>query len=61
MDKALKDENTIILKLIKGDTNIATLFATDAIQARMDTTGKSVTFLLYHMARNKEKQEILSS
>ena len=59
---ALKDENTILSKLVKssgGDLGITTLFAIDAIQAGMDTTGISVVFLLYHLARNQEKQETL--
>merc|ERR1712241_8849 len=59
---ALKDENPIISKLVKsssGDLGIITLFATDAIQAGMDTTGNNALFLLYHLARNQEKQEAL--
>ena len=59
---ALEDENTIISKLVKssgGDLGITRLFATDAIQAGMDTTGNNALFLLYHLAKNKEKQETL--
>ena len=62
INNALKDENTIISKLVKssgGDLGITTLFATDAIQAGMDTTGNNALFLLYHLARNQKKQEAL--
>ena len=62
IENALKDENTIISKLVKssgGDLGITKLFATDAIQAGMDTTGNNALFLLYNLARNPEKQETL--
>ena len=62
INNALKDESTIISKLVKssgGDLDITRLFATDSISAGMDTTGNNALFLLYHLARNQEKQETL--
>ena len=62
INNALKDEDTILSKLVKssnGDLGFTTLFAIDAIQAGMDTTGNNAIFLFYNLARNQEKQETL--
>ena len=64
LHRAQKNENTIISKLVTscgGNTSIPTTFAVDAINAGADTTGNSAIFLLYHLARNPEKQELLHS
>ena len=62
INDTLKDENTILSKLVKssdGDLGFTTLFAIDAIQAGMESTGNNAIFLFYHLARNQEKQETL--
>ena len=39
--------------------DIPTIMAMDAMMAGVDTTGGAATFLLYHLASNEEKQELL--
>ena len=41
------------------DRDIPTIMAMDAMMAGVDTTGAAATFLLYHLASNEEKQELL--
>ena len=69
MDKALEkldledeSEQSILAKLArrKGkDSQLIRTMAQDALLAGIDTTGTSATFLLYHLACNPDKQEIL--
>ena len=43
-----------------GDNrDIPTVMAMDAMMAGVDTTGGAATFLLYHLAANEDKQELL--
>ena len=61
--RALKpDDQTILAKMIAtvdGDISIPIVFAMDALAAGSETTGLQSIFLLYHMARNPDKQEKL--
>ena len=41
------------------DRDIPTVMAMDAMMAGVDTTGGAATFLLYHLASNEAKQELL--
>ena len=41
------------------NSNIPVAMAFDALMGGIDTTGNSAIFLLYHLARNQEKQEKL--
>ena len=41
------------------DRDIPTVMAMDAMMAGVDTTGGAATFLLYQLASNEEKQELL--
>ena len=69
VDKALEkldledeSEQSILAKLArrKGkDSQLIRTMAQDALLAGIDTTGTSATFLLYHLACNPDKQEIL--
>ena len=55
-------DGTILSKMIKScgeDSAIPTVMAVDALTAGIDTTGNSVTILLYHLATNPAKQESL--
>ena len=55
-------DDTIIAKLVRRcgkDSFIPAVMGCDALQAGIDTTGTSATFLLYHLADNPEKQEKL--
>ena len=42
-----------------GNRDIPTVMAMDAMMAGVDTTGGAATFLLYHLAANEDKQELL--
>ena len=53
---------SVLEKLLErcGDNrDIPTVMALDAMMAGVDTTGASLTFLLYQLAANPEKQELL--
>jgi len=53
---------SVLIKLIKKcgeDSNVPVAMALDALAGGIDTTGNSATFLLYHLAKNPEKQEKL--
>ena len=55
-------ERSVLVKLLErcGDNRaIPIVMAVDAMFAGVDTTGVTATFLLYHLAVNQEKQEIL--
>ena len=57
-----EDSETIIAKLFRNcgrDSPIPFVMAVDMMMAGIDTTGSTATFLLYHLATNPEKQEIL--
>ena len=41
------------------DSVIPTVMAIDSLNAGIDTTGTAASFLLYHLATNPDKQEIL--
>ena len=56
------DSETIIAKLYRScgkDSIIPTVMSIDSLNAGIDTTGTAASFLLYHLATNPEKQEIL--
>ena len=48
-----------LLERCGDNRDIPTVMALDAMMAGVDTTGASVTFLLYQLAANPEKQELL--
>ena len=55
-------ERSVLVKLLErsGDNRaVPVVMAVDAMFAGVDTTGVTATFLLYHLAANQEKQEIL--
>ena len=55
-------ERSVLVKLLErcGDnTAVPIVMAVDAMFAGVDTTGVTATFLLYQLAANQEKQEIL--
>lgn len=66
LNKALanltEDSETMIAKLVKTcgkDSGIPLVMGMDSIMAGIDTTGSTASFLLYHLATNPDKQEIL--
>ena len=55
-------ERSVLVKMLErcGDNRaVPTVMAVDAIFAGVDTTGVTATFLLYQLAANPEKQELL--
>ena len=57
-----EESETIIAKLRRrcgADSVVPTVMAIDALNAGIDTTGSAASFLLYHLATNPDKQEIL--
>merc|ERR1719370_1417780 len=55
-------EKSVLEKLIlsnKGELDIPVVMAIDGMMAGIDTTGNTVSFLLYHLAINPEAQERL--
>ena len=57
-----RDKMSVLEKLITKcgkDSQIPVVMAMDAMMAGIDTTGNTSTFLLYHLASNPDKQEIL--
>ena len=53
---------TVLWKLLErcgAESPIPTIMAVDSLSAGIDTTAHTATFLLYHLAINPEKQEIL--
>ena len=57
-----EESETIIAKLHRRcgeDSVIPTVMAIDSLNAGIDTTGSAATFLLYHLATNQDRQEIL--
>ena len=66
VDKAiaeLKDtDDSVIAKMVRKcgkDSLIPAIMGIDALQAGIDTTGSTAAFLLYHLAANPDKQELL--
>ena len=60
--EAERSERSVLEKMLErcGDkTEIPTVMAMDAMMAGVDTTGASATFLLYLLAVNQDKQELL--
>ena len=57
-----ESEQSILAKLARRngkDSQLIRTMAQDALLAGIDTTGTSATFLIYHLACNPDKQEIL--
>lgn len=57
-----RKRRSVLEKLLErsgGNRDIPTVMAVDAMLAGIDTTGVSATFLLYQLAANPEKQELL--
>ena len=55
-------DDTVIAKLVRKcgkDSPIPLIMGIDALQAGIDTTGTTAAFLLYHLADNPDKQELL--
>lgn len=52
-------EAGVLEKLIKVDKNIGIAMAEDMLLAGVDTTSSAVTGVLYNLAKNPDKQEIL--
>merc|ERR1712106_906431 len=67
VDKAIAeikdtDNDTVIAKLVRScgkDSPIPLIMGIDALQVGIDTTGSTASFLLYHLANNPGKQELL--
>ena len=66
LNKALEslqeDSDSLLAKMVKTcgkDSSIPLIMGLDNMNAGTDTTGTSATFLMYHLARNPDKQEIL--
>eukprot|EP00092_Neocalanus_flemingeri_P074965 GFUD01092793.1.p1 GENE.GFUD01092793.1~~GFUD01092793.1.p1 ORF type:complete len:516 (-),score=135.05 GFUD01092793.1:110-1531(-) len=60
--KLKDDDDTVIAKLVRKcgkDSAIPLIMGIDALQVGIDTTGSSAAFLLYHLADNLDKQELL--
>ena len=61
-EKSERRERSVLVKLLercRDNRAVPTVMAVDAMFAGVDTTGVSATFLLYQLAANPEKQEIL--
>lgn len=52
-------DSGILEKLVKVDKNIGIAMAEDMLLAGVDTTSSAVTGVLYNLAKNPDKQEIL--
>jgi len=62
ISKVKDDDDTVIAKLVRKcgkDSPIPVIMGIDALQVGIDTTGTTASFLLYHLADNPEKQELL--
>eukprot|EP00092_Neocalanus_flemingeri_P104678 GFUD01134110.1.p1 GENE.GFUD01134110.1~~GFUD01134110.1.p1 ORF type:complete len:474 (-),score=122.38 GFUD01134110.1:111-1532(-) len=60
--KVKDTDDTVIAKLVRKcgkDSAIPLIMGIDALQVGIDTTGTSAAFLLYHLADNPDKQELL--
>lgn len=60
--KGVPNEMSILEKLIAKcgeDSKIPEVMSLDALTAGIDTTGNTSAFLLYHLASNPDKQELL--
>jgi len=60
--KIVGTEDTVIAKLVRScgkDSPIPLIMGIDALQVGIDTTGSTASFLLYHLADNPDKQELL--
>ena len=57
------EDESVLAKLIEKhgkDSKIPVVMAMDALGAGIDTTGNSAALLLYHLATNQDKQELLN-
>ncbi|CAD7077464.1 unnamed protein product [Hermetia illucens] len=52
-------EQSVLEKLIEIDSKVATVMATDMVIAGVDTTSSAITSILFTLAKNPDKQEIL--
>ena len=62
METKKTEDMSVLEKLIKAsedNDDIPVVMAVDAMIAGIDTTGNAATFLLYHLAANKQQQEAL--
>ncbi|XP_036331397.1 uncharacterized protein LOC118743033 isoform X2 [Rhagoletis pomonella] len=53
------EANSVLEKLLRIDKHLAVLMAIDMLNAGMDTTASSFITILYHLARNPDKQAAL--
>ncbi|CAD7077461.1 unnamed protein product [Hermetia illucens] len=53
------DEQSVLEKLIKIDPKMATIMATDMVIAGIDSTSSGISSVVYNLAKNPDKQEVL--
>ncbi|XP_037921785.1 probable cytochrome P450 12a5, mitochondrial isoform X2 [Hermetia illucens] len=59
VNKKSEKEQSVLEKLIKINPNVATIMANDMVTAGVDTTSSAATSVLFTLAKNPDKQNIL--